>query len=73
MPIADLELSIRPQGAGYAAEARLRYPGSKADTVFVTDAPVVLDRSGLLALTLDTTAYGQTLTRQLFARGCYAL
>lgn len=67
MRIADLELSIRPHGGGYAAEVRLRHPGSDADTAFITDAPVALDRSALLALALDTTAYGQALTAQLFA------
>ena len=71
MPVADLELILRPgsNGNSAVADARLTHPGSQAEAVLATDVPVALDPTALLALTLDTAAYGRALTRQVFAEG----
>ena len=46
----------------------MHQPDNEADITFVADTLVALDHPALLALALDTTAYGQALTAQLFAR-----
>ena len=69
MPVADLELTFRPGSSGMVADARLTHPGSQAEAVLATEVPVALDPTALLALTLDTAAYGRALTGQVFAEG----
>ena len=69
MCVVDVELAIRPNGAGVVAEARLRQPGSQADAVLVTDVPIALDPAALLALVLDPASYGRALTTQIFPEG----
>ncbi|MFV9506504.1 MAG: hypothetical protein AB4911_18290, partial [Oscillochloridaceae bacterium umkhey_bin13] len=65
----DLELSLRPAGAGYLADARLTNPESAAPVMLATAAPLALDLQALLGLTNDLTAYGQLLTAQCFPAG----
>ena len=67
MRVVDLELALRSPGTGSSAEARLAHPGSQAEAVLLSEAPVVLDASALLRHVLDATAYGRALTAQLFA------
>ncbi|MEI6779028.1 MAG: tetratricopeptide repeat protein, partial [Chloroflexales bacterium] len=63
----DLELTIRPSGEGFVADARLADPGSQGDARLATDVPVALDPDALLAHGLDPAAYGRTLIAQVFA------
>ena len=63
----DLEITIRPSGTAYVADARMEQPGNQAVSVLATDVPVTLDPTALLALSLNPTAYGRALTEQLFA------
>lgn len=61
----DLELTLRPHGTAYAAEACLVNPESQGDTRFPA-APIALD-AALPPVELDAVAYGAALTAQLFA------
>ncbi len=63
----DLELTIRPSGEGFVADARLDQPGNQHPIAPATDVPVALDPRALLAHALDPVAYGRTLTAQVFA------
>lgn len=67
MSVVDLELAFRPQiNHGYTVDARLTDPGNQANVNLATNAPVAFDTTALLALTLDPTEYGRSLTRQIF-------
>jgi len=67
MPYADLELTLRAAADGYTVDARFRAPGAPVDYDLACDAPAPIDPAALGALVLDTRAYGQALSEQLFS------
>ncbi|NTU49877.1 MAG: CHAT domain-containing protein, partial [Desulfobulbaceae bacterium] len=67
---ADLELSLRPTGGSeYIVDLRFRTPDSAVNAELLSGKPsrVQINFSELLALSLDTAAYGKKLTDTLFA------
>ncbi|MBX0330691.1 hypothetical protein K2Z83_23830, partial [Oscillochloris sp. ZM17-4] len=65
MPDAELEIAIRRQGDGYAADARFSSPAH--DVLPAADVPLALDLAALLALSHDPEEYGRQLTAALFS------
>jgi hypothetical protein len=65
MPDAELEIAIRRQGDGYAADARFTSPAH--DVLPAANVPIAFDLPGLQALGLDPDAYGRQLSAALFA------
>lgn len=62
----DLELTLRPAGQGYGAEARCLPPGS--DAPIDAAAMVVIDVARLRALTSDPAAYGLALGQMVLVQ-----
>ena len=67
MAHAELELTLRAAGGGYAADLRFRAPDSAAESDPAVGVPVAFDLHRLLALANDWPEYGRLLTDQLFA------
>jgi tetratricopeptide (TPR) repeat protein len=66
MTAVDLELTLRPAGTAYHAEARCRAPGS--DAPIDAAATVQIDPARLRELTLDPAAYGLALGRMVLVQ-----
>lgn len=67
---ADLEIGIHKwEAESYAVELRFSQPGSDAEVRIVRESPDLLkfDREALRAKQFDNVAYGQTLSKNLFA------
>jgi hypothetical protein len=62
----DLELTLRPAGTSYHAEARCLPPGS--DAPIDATATVQIEPARLLALTADPAAYGLALGRMVLVQ-----
>src|SRR6185369_14940711 len=66
-PTAELEIELHRWDAGrHTVELRFRRPDSDAD-ISPARGLVRFDTAALLALAIDPDAYGQELSRQLFA------
>src|SRR5262245_37149880 len=69
IPVADMEISLRREGLGYAVDLRFTSDAGSAQTHLIKGNPplVELDRDALLQASLDPHDYGQLLTGMLFA------